>query len=331
MELNNLYLKLCNQTQGDVVIKPKIPIQFNTGEVWFDSNGICWQVMGQNTFNTVTTSYSNWGTFTKYTNNDCQSCINSNNDLIPKLPFIKQLSYDTQPTDCSQNCPEPPKKKTSAFECPPGVITKFPLTVECVIKEPSNAKINDGEICLKINGGTKPYKIKWEGRDETTSCLKNLGGGSYTATITDKFGDYTTTKTCIIEPIISAEVCFIYQLLECFGGSLNQTINEKITSFGVFNTRPYFIFSDYCLYWEGSRWEFRTDLGSGTLISYLETTNDLPLGENWVNLIGNNPAIIYSSLNCINTDICLGFDETTFETYLKYAEAVGLTQTAAVP
>ncbi|NDD85426.1 hypothetical protein EBZ38_14280, partial [bacterium] len=41
-----------------------------------------------------------------------------------------------------------------------------------------------------------PYKITWSDRDVSTPTRTGLSEGSYTATISDYYGDFTTTVTC---------------------------------------------------------------------------------------------------------------------------------------
>ena len=48
---------------------------------------------------------------------------------------------------------------------------------------------------MRITGGTAPYDITWEG-GQKTPYLFNLGGGDYTVTVVDFYGDFTATTTC---------------------------------------------------------------------------------------------------------------------------------------
>lgn len=75
------------------------------------------------------------------------------------------------------------------------VITLFPLGVECYGTNPSSSTSFDGRLYLRITGGTAPYNITWEG-GQKTPYLFNLGGGDYTVTVTDYYGDFTATTTC---------------------------------------------------------------------------------------------------------------------------------------
>lgn len=75
------------------------------------------------------------------------------------------------------------------------VITLFPLGVECYGTNPSSSTSFDGRLYLRITGGTAPYNITWEG-GQKTPYLFNLGGGDYTVTVIDYYGDFTATTTC---------------------------------------------------------------------------------------------------------------------------------------
>lgn len=75
------------------------------------------------------------------------------------------------------------------------VITLFPLGVECYGTNPSSSTSFDGRLYLRITGGTAPYNITWQG-GQKTPYLFNLGGGDYTVTVIDYYGDFTATTTC---------------------------------------------------------------------------------------------------------------------------------------
>ena len=57
----------------------------------------------------------------------------------------------------------------------------------------SNSTSFDGEIQISPTGGTSPYSYLWS-TGETTADINNLATGSYTVTITEKYG-CTTTQT----------------------------------------------------------------------------------------------------------------------------------------
>ena len=80
-------------------------------------------------------------------------------------------------------------------ECQPIVI--YPLGVACQVTNPSGANLSNGSATLIITGGTPPYNITWANGNSTTS-IGNLSVGSYPATITDYYGDFTANTTCVL-------------------------------------------------------------------------------------------------------------------------------------
>ena len=77
------------------------------------------------------------------------------------------------------------------------VVTIFPLGVECNTTNPSTSLALDGIASLIITGGTAPYNIQWS-NGATSQTLYGLGGGEYTATVTDYYGDFTSVTTCVL-------------------------------------------------------------------------------------------------------------------------------------
>lgn len=83
------------------------------------------------------------------------------------------------------------------------VLTLQPLNVICnVTNVTSKPDASNGSISLSIVGGVPPYTIEWTYPNGTTSTgsqtINNLSVGSYTAVVTDYYGDYTFTTTCVI-------------------------------------------------------------------------------------------------------------------------------------
>ena len=84
-------------------------------------------------------------------------------------------------------------------ECQPIVI--FPLGVACQVTNPSGQNTSDGNATLIVTGGTPPYIITW-GNGNTSFAINNLSAGSYPATITDFYGDFTAnTINCVVYSI----------------------------------------------------------------------------------------------------------------------------------
>jgi len=82
------------------------------------------------------------------------------------------------------------------------VITIFPMTVECLVNNPSSQNATDGSLSISIIGGTPPYIVAWS-NGNISPAINNLGAGSYTAIVTDyswsgSGPDYTATTTCVL-------------------------------------------------------------------------------------------------------------------------------------
>ena len=82
-----------------------------------------------------------------------------------------------------------------ANECTP--TTLFPLGVTCFVVQPSSPESSDGVVSLIITGGTPPYNILWDNQN-TTQTINNLSAGSYGATVTDVYGDFTAQTVCVL-------------------------------------------------------------------------------------------------------------------------------------
>lgn len=80
-------------------------------------------------------------------------------------------------------------------QCDP--ITLNQMIVTCnVIEQPTSSNPFGGRLSIIILGGTSPYTIKWSDSIVTTATRYGLREGSYTATVTDYYGDFSTTVTC---------------------------------------------------------------------------------------------------------------------------------------
>ena len=80
-------------------------------------------------------------------------------------------------------------------ECVP--ITIFPMGVVCVVTNPTCSKCSDGTATLIVTGGTPPYDITW-GNGNKSFTIINLSFGSYPATVTDYYGDFTANTICVL-------------------------------------------------------------------------------------------------------------------------------------
>ena len=88
-------------------------------------------------------------------------------------------------------------------EC--GVSTVLSMVAECsVIQQPTTQSSYDGSLSVSVLGGTTPYIITWSnGVVESSisgSTITNLNAGTYTATIVDYWGDFSSTTICTLLP-----------------------------------------------------------------------------------------------------------------------------------
>ncbi|MFK8057423.1 MAG: gliding motility-associated C-terminal domain-containing protein, partial [Saprospiraceae bacterium] len=67
-----------------------------------------------------------------------------------------------------------------------GITEPIPMTVTATVMNAT--QLIPGSIQLNIAGGTQPYVISWEGRDETTDRLGPIPFGTYTYSVTDVNG-----------------------------------------------------------------------------------------------------------------------------------------------
>ncbi|MCB0689551.1 MAG: hypothetical protein KDC53_23590, partial [Saprospiraceae bacterium] len=70
------------------------------------------------------------------------------------------------------------------------------LSVIAEGKDESQKGAKDGEINLKVTGGSGPYTYLWS-TGSTMSDLKNLANGSYSVTVTDRYDCISTTQVTI--------------------------------------------------------------------------------------------------------------------------------------
>ena len=102
-----------------------------------------------------------------------------------------------------------------------------------------------GGIKIKINGGTKPYKITWSGAaggnattENTSYQIPNLSGGTYTVKVVDKNGCDVTETTQILVANSSLSLELLVKNATCIqSGSILVDVNGGI--------------SNYIIKWEG--------------------------------------------------------------------------------
>lgn len=205
------------------------------------------------------------------------------------------------------------------------VLTIFPMGATCIVTHPSTIKSFDGKAQLLITGGTPPYTISWD-TGSVSSIINNLGFGSYGATITDFYNDFTLNTTCVLTAITPTttttttlsplptydELCFkILRKINLPKGSAITLENISMDFDGYINGKPNWVSSDglYLLYWNTGSTPNYWDLSgySTSLISY--TTQAPPL-VGWA--VYGDPAVLSVTVlsgDCSNT-IPIGFTAT---------------------
>jgi hypothetical protein len=78
------------------------------------------------------------------------------------------------------------------------IITIFPLGLDCDSLNATTPDDANGLVTLYITGGTPPYNVTWDNGSQGT-LITNLLPGSYTATVTDYYKDFTATTTCNVD------------------------------------------------------------------------------------------------------------------------------------
>jgi len=90
------------------------------------------------------------------------------------------------------------------------IITLSPMEVECVVTNASTPIASNGSVQVLINGGTAPYSVSWT-NGQQGSTLTGLQPGTYSAVVTDYYGDYTVTTECVVD----YDSFYLDKLLEC--------------------------------------------------------------------------------------------------------------------
>lgn len=87
-------------------------------------------------------------------------------------------------------------------------------------KKPESGPENkDGSAELTIEGGTKPYQIKWS-TGETSLIASKLAEGKYSVTVTDQKGCSATTNVTITQQVTSLSVMWAWSAqIKCNGGN----------------------------------------------------------------------------------------------------------------
>jgi len=204
--------------------------------------------------------------------------------------------------------PNTPLEPTN--EC--DVITIFPMGVECISIDPSFTDTFDGSASLYITGGTPPYEILWENGSVGTT-INNLGVGEYKATVTDSYGDFLITSTCILSaetpsptttttsttpPIQFDDLCVIYTT------PIGKMFKSEFFDFiydGIFNNKPSWLSSggDLFMYWNTGTTEEWLISGNTSFVVYNPNPDTPPL-NGWQILGAGKTTITVVEGSCDN-------------------------------
>ena len=143
---------------------------------------------------------------------DCTKCFveNPNYICIPPTPVVTLPPIVGYEYDC-------------------GIITILPMEVECEVSNPSSNDSYDGEVSVSISGGTPPYETTWWNYNITSPALNGVKSGSYTATTTDYWKDYTAITVCTIvterDCVFSGSIAnYTPSPIECYCKSYSFTV-----------------------------------------------------------------------------------------------------------
>ena len=138
-------------------------------------------------------------------------------------PYVGGCTSCLSDYNCGQTPPLPKITYVNVNEC--GIDTIFPMSAQCISTNPKTPISNDGEASVSVVGGTPPYTINWS-NGNIGSTIVNLKPNSYTATITDYWGDYSESVTCVL----SAQ-SYNYLLNQCCSPTLYWRLpNNGITT-----------------------------------------------------------------------------------------------------
>lgn len=188
-----VYFKYCclqNKNPQDeyfgIVTDPGI---FSLGSVYLIGTtflSACTTVVGSETVPFGVQVYQNI-TFSNVKQNSCNSCT-ATTVGCSTTPKPTPTIYFSSDTRCGNNI-------LKRNECDPIVI--FPLGVSCIGTNPTITTESNGELSLVITGGTPPYTVFWS-NGSNGLFITNLSVGSYSAVVTDYYGDFTAYTTCTL-------------------------------------------------------------------------------------------------------------------------------------
>lgn len=143
----------------------------------------------------ITTEYVNCDdqliTTTLPANNSFKFCAKTK----PTFDYNGEIVVTNNGNCVNNSCVKPPITITPRNEC--DVLTIFPMEISCNVTHPTGLNAFDGTILLTITGGTPPYTISWE-NGSASQMVSGLLPGEYSATVSDFYGDFVLTSTCVL-------------------------------------------------------------------------------------------------------------------------------------
>jgi hypothetical protein len=193
-----IYFKLCCEDNTNPNNNFALTTSIGTfipGEVYYVSTptfNCCAEVISSPT-QTIYPIYDVPITYFQY--NGCIECLGSNQICFEEVGNEPEPFY-TADTPCGV-------VYVLKNECEP--ITIYPVGLDCFTTNISSYGLSDGTATLVISGGTPPYVISWSNtnfmNENINQYLYNLPPGTYQATVTDYYGDFTETVDCVIPGI----------------------------------------------------------------------------------------------------------------------------------
>ena len=218
-------------------------------------------------------------------------------------PSTSGVPPTSTPTPSPTNTPFPTPVYVQKNDC--NVFTLFPLGVECVtVNQPSSSISADGILSINITGGTGPYTINWS-NGQNARTLGGLKQGSYEVTVTDFYGDFTSSTICSLfapsqtptpTPTVTPtrtpaasypSLCLIMQSTTVSGAPMQFVYS------GLINNRPSWISGSYVMSWSGTRWQVNGYTISGGIL--VSTSTSMIPTSNWT-IVGStlNPLPVIS-------------------------------------
>ena len=187
------YFKYCCSQNGKpeddyfgVLTDPGIFLWGQTYLIGVSSISACTTVVSSNELPGPVNIYQNTP-YTYESYSTCRSCTGATVGCST-TPKPTPTIFFTSDTRCGDNI-------LKRNECDPIVI--FPLGVSCFGVNPELSTQATGELSLVITGGTPPYNVFWS-NGSNGLYINNLSVGSYSAVVTDFYGDFTAYTTCTL-------------------------------------------------------------------------------------------------------------------------------------